>query len=132
MNLKYAAALSLVAIMAAGVARADTNTANHLSADLVGPGGAKGTMSAELDPSERALAFRATYTGVTDATTAEFDGPDGKAVIIVPAKLPIGGSSPLTDDMMDQIMAGQWSFKVNAPGGPLTGKIVVLNRGVNP
>ena len=56
----------------------------------------------------------------------------GKAVIIVPGKLPIGGSSPLTDDMIDQIMAGQWSFKVNAPAGPIVGKIVVLNRGVNP
>ncbi|MEI9889564.1 MAG: hypothetical protein WDN45_02040 [Caulobacteraceae bacterium] len=132
MDLKYAAALSLVAIMAAGVARADTNTANHLSADLAGPAGAKGVLSAELDPAEKALAFRASYTGVSDATTAEFDGPDGQAVIIVPAKLPIGGSSPLTDDMIDQIMAGHWSFKVNAPGGALAGKIVVLNNGVNP
>ena len=127
MNLKYAAALSLVAMMAAGVARADTNTSNHFSADLAGAGGAKGTLTAELEPSERALAFRATYTGVTDATTAEFDGPDGQAIIIVPAKLPIGGSSPLTDEMVEQLLAGQWSFKVNAPGGAVTGKMVRLN-----
>lgn len=135
MNVKYAAALSMVALMAAGAARADTNTADHLTADLTGAGGAKGTLTAEYYPPEKALAFRIALTGLTDATGAEFDGADGKPVIVVAGKAPIGGSSwleSLTEDQREDLLSGKWTVKVNAPGGSISGRITALNRGVNP
>jgi hypothetical protein len=135
MSLKYAAALSLVAVMTAGVARADTNTADHLTADLAGPAGAKGTLTAEYYPPEKALAFRIAYSGLDGATTAEFDGADGKPVIVVPGKAPIGGSSwleSLTEEQREDMLTGKWTVKVSGPNGAITGRVVALNRGVNP
>ena len=105
MSLKSAAALSMVALLcAAGAARADIV---HFVADLTGKdevpansSAATGNVTAELETTERTLAYRATYKGLSGpATMAHFHGPaapgaNGPPVITVPdnAKLPIGGS----------------------------------------
>jgi len=136
MNLKYTAGLSLVALMTAGVAaKADTNTADHLTATLSGAGAAKGTLVAEYYPPEKALAFRIALTGLNDATGAEFDGADGKPIIVVPGKPPIGGSSwldSLTEEQRDDLINGKWTVKVMSPAGTISGQITALNKGVNP
>ena len=127
MSLKYAAALSMVAMLTAGAAHADSNTADHFAAKLSGPGGAAGTLRAEYDPSEMALVYGFTYTGLDGATTAEFDGADGKAIVQVKATPKfIGGSSWLesvSPEQRDALRAGKWTFKVNGPSGSLAGPV---------
>jgi len=127
MSLKYAAALSMVAMLTAGMAHADSNTADHFAAKLSGPGGAAGTFRAEYDPSEMTLAYGFTYSGLDGATTAEFDGADGKPIIQVKATPKfIGGSSwleSLSPDQRDALVAGKWTFKVNGPSGALAGPV---------
>jgi CHRD domain len=132
MSLKYAAALSMVAMLAAGAARA--NEIIHYEADLTGPNGAKGTVTAELEKSERAFAYRATYSGLSGpATMAHFHGPadpgkDAPPVVTVPsAKLPIGGSVRLTDQEIADLEAGKWYFNVHTaahPAGEVRGQVV--------
>ena len=131
MSLKYAAALSMVAMLTAGAAHADSNTADHFAAKLSGPGGAAGTFRAEYDPSEKALSYGFTYSGLDGATTAEFDGADGKPIIQVKATPKfIGGSSWLESLSYEQradLEAGKWTFKVNGPGGALAGPVTPVS-----
>jgi hypothetical protein len=131
MSLKYAAALSMVAMLTAGAAHADSNTADHYAAKLSGPGGAAGTLRAEYDPSEMALSYGFTYSGLDGATSAEFDGADGKPIIqIKPTPKFIGGSSwleSLSADQRDALRAGKWTFKVNGPSGALAGPVAPLS-----
>jgi hypothetical protein len=136
MNLKYAAALSMVAMLAAGAARA--NEIIHYEADLTGPNGAKGTVTAELEPSEMTFAYRATYSGLSGpATMAHFHGPadpgkDAPPVVAVPdPRLPIGGSVRLTDKEMADLEAGKWYFNVHTaanPGGEIRGQLKEVGR----
>jgi hypothetical protein len=136
MSLKYAAALSMVAMLAAGAARA--NEIIHYEADLTGPNGAKGTVTAELEASEKAFAYRATYSGLSGpATAAHFHGPadpgkDAPPVVTVPGvKLPIGGSVRLTDQEIADLEAGKWYFNVHTaanPGGEIRGQLKEVGR----
>lgn len=136
MNLKHAAALSMVAMLAAGAARA--NEIIHYEADLTGPNGAKGTVTAELEPSEMTFAYRATYSGLSGpATMAHFHGPadpgkDAPPVITVPdPRLPIGGSVRLTDKEMADLEAGKWYFNVHTaahPQGEIRGQLHEVGR----
>ena len=137
MNLKYAAALSMVAMLAAGAARA--NEIIHYEADLTGPNGAKGTVTAELEPSEMTFAYRATYSGLSGpATMAHFHGPaapgaNGPPVITVgdKARLPIGGSVRLSEKEMEDLLAGKWYFNVHTaanPGGEIRGQLKEVGR----
>lgn len=127
MNLKHAAALSMVALMAAGAAHADSNTADHFAAKMTGPGGAMGTLRAEYDPTEKTLVYGFTYSGLDGATSAEFDGADGKPLIQLKATPKfIGGSSwleSLSYEQRDDLVAGKWTFKVNGPSGTLSGPV---------
>ena len=131
MSLKYAAALSMVAMLTAGAAHADSNTADHYAAKMTGPGGAAGTLRAEYDPSEMALSYGFTYSGLDGATSAEFDGPDGKAIIQVKATPKfIGGSSwleSLSYEQRDALRAGKWTFKVTGPSGALAGPVTPVS-----
>jgi hypothetical protein len=127
MSLKYAAALSMVAMLTAGAAYADSNTADHFAATLTGPGGATGKFRAEYYPPEMTLAFGLTYSGLDNPTKAEFVGADGKPIIEVKASPKfIGGSSwleSLTDQQRSDLVAGKWTFKVDGPNGALTGPV---------
>jgi hypothetical protein len=137
MRLKSAAALSLVAFLAAGAARADII---HFSAALTPgdevpakTGAAKGSVTAELETTEKTLAYRATYSGLSGAATmAHFHGPaaagaNGPPVITVgDVRLPIGGSVQLTDQEMQDLLAGKWYFNVHTaanPGGEIRGQL---------
>lgn len=137
MSLKYAAALSMAAMLAAGAARA--NEIIHYEADLTGPNGAKGKVTAELEPSEKTFAYRATYSGLSGpATMAHFHGPadpgkDAPPVVTVPdnGKLPIGGSVLLTDQEIADLEAGKWYFNVHTaanPGGEVRGQLHEVGR----
>jgi hypothetical protein len=144
MSLKSAAALSMVALLAAaGVARADIV---HFAATLTGkdevpPNSSAGTgqVTAELETTERALAYRATYQGLSGpATMAHFHGPaapgsNAPPVVVVgdQAKLPIGGSVRLTEQEMDDLLAGKWYFNVHTaanPGGEIRGQLKEVGR----
>jgi hypothetical protein len=144
MSLKSAAALSMVALLfAAGAARADIV---HFAATLTGkdevpPNSSAGTgqVTAELETTERTLAYRATYKGLSGpATMAHFHGPaaagsNAPPVIVVPdnAKLPIGGSVRLTEQQMQDLMAGKWYFNVHTaanPGGEIRGQLMEVGR----
>jgi len=144
MSLKSAAALSMVALLfAAGAARADIV---HFAADLTGKdevpansSAATGNVTAELETTERTLAYRATYKGLSGpATMAHFHGPaapgaNAPPVITVPdnAKLPIGGSVRLTEQEMADLLAGKWYFNVHTaanPGGEIRGQLKEVGR----
>ena len=136
MNLKLAAALSMVAMLGAGAARA--NEIVHYEADLTGPNGATGTVTDALEPSEQTFAYRATYSGLSGpATAAHFHGPadpgkDAPPVVAVPdLLLPIGGSVRLTDKEMADLEAGKWYFNVHTaanPGGEVRGQLKEVGR----
>ena len=144
MSLKSAAALSLVALLvAAGAARADIV---HFAATLTGKDevpanttAGTGQVTAELETTERALAYRATYQGLTGpATMAHFHGPaaagaNAPPVVVVGdnAKLPIGGSVRLTEQEMEDLIAGKWYFNVHTaanPGGEIRGQVKEVGR----
>lgn len=140
MSLKSAAALSLVALLAAaGAARADIV---HFAATLTGKdevpansSAGTGQVTAELETSERTLAYRATYKDLSGpATMAHFHGPaaagaNGPPVVVVgnSGKLPIGGSVRLTEDEMNDLIAGKWYFNVHTAankGGEIRGQVM--------
>ncbi len=143
MSLKSAAALSIVALLAAGgVARADIV---HFAATLSGkdevPANASngsGQVTAELETTERTLAYRATYKDLSGpATMAHFHGPAAQGanappIVMIPdAKLPIGGSVRLTDAEMADLLAGKWYFNVHTaanPGGEIRGQVKEVGR----
>ena len=144
MSLKSAAVLSMVALFtAAGAARADIV---HFAATLTGkdevPANAStatGQVTAELETTERALAYRATYQGLSGpATMAHFHGPAAPGANAPPvitvgdqAKLPIGGSVRLTEQEMDDLLAGKWYFNVHTaanPGGEIRGQLKEVGR----
>jgi hypothetical protein len=144
MSLKSAAALSIVALLAAaGVARADIV---HFAATLTGKdevppnsSAATGQVTAELETTERTLAYRATYKDLSGpATMAHFHGPaapgsNAPPVITVgdKARLPIGGSVRLTEQEMDDLMAGKWYFNVHTaanPSGEIRGQLKEVGR----
>jgi len=144
MSLKSAAAFSVVALLSATrAARADIV---HFAATLTGkdevpPNSSAGTgqVTAELETSERTLAYRATSQGLSGpATMAHFHGPaapgsNGPPVITVGdnAKLPIGGSVRLSEKEMDDLLAGKWYFNVHTaanPGGEIRGQLKDVGR----
>jgi len=144
MSLKSAAALSLVAVLAAaGAARADIV---HFAATLTGKdevpantSAGTGQVTAELETSERTLAYRATYKDLSGpATMAHFHGPaaagaNGPPVVVVGnnGKLPIGGSVRLTEQEMNDLLAGKWYFNVHTaanPGGEIRGQLKEVGR----
>ena len=141
MNLKLATALAIVAFSTAGIARAEII---HVSATLTGAdevpanaSTAKGEFSGEIEPSERTLVYRATYTGLSGpATMAHLHGPaaPGAAappVVMVPdASNPISGTAVLTDAQIADLLAGKWYFNVHSaahPGGEIRGQVKRLN-----
>ncbi|HEY4030847.1 MAG TPA: CHRD domain-containing protein [Caulobacteraceae bacterium] len=144
MSLKSAAALSLVALLAAaGAARADIV---HFAAALTGKdevpansSAGTGQVTAELETTERTLAYRATYQGLSGpATMAHFHGPaaagaNAPPVVVIAdkAKLPIGGSVRLTEQEAADLMAGKWYFNVHTaanPGGEIRGQLKEVGR----
>jgi hypothetical protein len=144
MSLKSAAALSIVALLAAaGVARADIV---HFAATLTGKdevppnsSAATGQVTAELETTERTLAYRATYKDLSGpATMAHFHGPAAPGANAPPvitvgdkAKLPIGGSVRLTPQEADDLLAGKWYFNVHTaanPSGEIRGQLKEVGR----
>ena len=144
MSLKSAAALSMVALLcAAGAARADVV---HFAADLTGTdevpansSAATGNVTAELETTERTLAYRVTYQGLSGpATMGHFHGPAAAGANAPPvvtvgdnAKLPIGGSVRLTEGEMADLVAGKWYFNVHTaanPGGEIRGQLKEIGR----
>jgi hypothetical protein len=137
MNFKFAAALSTVALLIGGAARAETV---HFVAMLTGgdevPGNtsaATGKVTAELETDEHALTYRATYTGLSGAATAaHFHGPAAPGAnapptvpIAVPLS-PISGAALLTADQANDLLAGKWYFNVHSaahPGGEIRGQL---------
>jgi hypothetical protein len=137
MNLKSAAALSIVAMLAAGAARAETVhfAATLTGADEVPPNtsAGHGELTAELETDEHSLVYRVTYTGLSGPpTAAHFHGPaapgaNAPPVIVIqdPAS-PIRGSTLLTADQAADLMAGKWYFNVHSqahPGGEIRGQL---------
>jgi hypothetical protein len=144
MSLKSAAALSIIALLAAGgVARAEII---HFAATLSGkdevpPNASNGSgqVTAELETTERTLAYRATYKDLSGpATMAHFHGPaapgaNAPPVVVVPdnARLPIGGSVRLSEQEMEDLLAGKWYFNVHTaahPGGEIRGQLKEVGR----
>ena len=131
-----AAALSMVALLSAGVARAETV---HFTATLTGgdevPANAtagKGTFTAELETMENTLTYRAAYTGLTGpATMAHVHGPanpgaNAPPVVMVPDAAHISGAVQLTAAQAEALKAGKLYFNVHTaanPGGEIRGQI---------
>lgn len=137
MSLKSAAALSMVVLMSAGVARAETV---HFVAALTGGdevpangSAGKGQLTAELETMENTLVYRATYSGLSGpAVAAHFHGPaapgaNAPPTLPVPnANTPISGAALLTAQEAADLMAGKWYFNVHTsanPGGEIRGWI---------
>lgn len=128
-----AAAFSMVALLTAGAAQAETI---HYIATLTGadevPANAtagRGTFTAELESEERTLVYRATYSGLTGpATMAHIHGPaapgaNAPPIVTAPfATSPISGVAILTADQVDDLMAGKLYFNVHTEANP-TGEI---------
>ena len=144
MSLKSAAALSMVALFAtAGAARADIV---HFAATLTGKdevpansSAGTGQVTAELETTERALAYRVTYTGLSGPSTmGHFHGPAAAGANAPPvvtvgdnAKLPIGGSVRLSEQEMEDLLAGKWYFNIHTaanPGGEIRGQLKEVGR----
>jgi hypothetical protein len=141
MSLKSAAALALAAALTAGAAHAEIV---HIAATLTGadevPGNTtagKGEVTGELETTERVLVYRATYSGLTGkATMAHFHGPaapgaNGPPMVVVkdPAS-PISGTAILTQEQINNLLAGKWYFNVHTqanPGGEIRGQVRRLN-----
>ena len=141
MNLKFAAAAAVVAILSATAAQAEII---HFAATLSGADevpakstAGKGTVTAELETKERSLAFRATYSDLSGpATMAHFHGPAdaganaGVQIAVKDPSSPIGGAAQLTQEQVDQLLAGKWYFNVHTaanPGGEIRGQLKRLN-----
>jgi hypothetical protein len=137
MRLYSAAALSMVALLTAGAARAATV---HFAATLTGGdevpangSAGRGQFSAELETDELTLVYRATYSGLTGpATMAHIHGPaapgaNAPPIVMVPsAASPITGAMILTADQADALLAGKMYFNVHTaanPGGEIRGQI---------
>ena len=137
MSLKFAAALSMAALLTAGAAHAETI---HFAAALTGADevpanttAGTGVLSAELETTEKVLVYRATYKDLTGpATAAHFHGPaapgaGGPPTVMVPSALsPISGTAILTDAQVADLMAGNWYFNVHTaanPGGEIRGQV---------
>ena len=141
MNLKLAAAAAIVAILSASAAQAEIV---HFSATLTGadevPANAsqgKGELTAELETTERSLAFRVKYSDLSGPPTmAHFHGPAAPGangppqVVIKDPSSPIGGAAVLSPEQVQQLLAGQWYFNVHTqanPGGEIRGQLKRLN-----
>jgi hypothetical protein len=137
MSFKSAAALSMVALLAAGTAHAEII---HFAATLTGADevpanstAGRGVASAELETMENTLTYRASYSGLTGpATMAHFHGPAAPGAnappIITPASPvnPISGATVVTQQQADDLMAGKWYFNVHTqanPGGEIRGQL---------
>ncbi len=141
MSLKSAAAaLSVVALLSAGAARAEIV---HFSATLTGadevPANTEaghGVFSGELETAQKVLVYRATYTGLTGpAVAAHLHGPaapgaNAPPVVMIPDPSAIGGAVILTGAQADDLLAGKWYFNVHTkahPGGEIRGQIKRAN-----
>jgi CHRD domain len=141
MSLKSVAALAIIAVLAAGAAQAEIV---HFGATLAGADevpanttAGHGEFSGELETVEGVLVYRATYTGLTGAATmAHLHGPAAPGsnappvVAVKDASSPISGTSILTPQQMDDLMAGKWYFNVHSaahPGGEIRGQVKRLN-----
>src|SRR5512140_3155158 len=116
MSFKSAAALSLVALLTAGTARAEII---HFAATLTGAdevpansAAGRGEATAELETMEKTLTFRASYSGLTGpATMAHFHGPaapGANAPPVITAQSPvspISGAVLLTAEQADDLLA---------------------------
>jgi hypothetical protein len=128
-----AAAFSMVALLTAGAAQAETV---HYIATLTGadevPANAsagRGTFTAELETDEKTLVYRATYSGLTGpATMAHIHGPaapgaNAPPIVVAPfATNPISGATILTDDQIEALRAGKLYFNIHTEANP-TGEI---------
>ena len=141
MSFKSVAALAMAALLSAGAAGAETI---HFAATLTGgdevPPNAStghGELTAEVDPAEKVLVYRATYTGLSGpAVAAHFHGPAAPGVDAPPVVMvqdpssPIYGTARLTSDQVDQLLSGKWYFNVHTkahPGGEIRGQLKRLN-----
>ena len=131
------AALAIVALVAAGAARAETL---HFTATLTGadevPANTTtghGVFTAELETSEKVLTYRATYSGLTGpAVAAHIHGPAAPGanappiVMVKDASGPIWGTAILTDAQIADLMAGRLYFNIHTqanPGGEIRGQV---------
>ena len=141
MSLKFAAALAMAALLSAGAARADIV---HVAATLTGSdevppntSTGHGELSGEVETAEHSLVYRATYSGLTGpATAAHFHGPAEPGsnappvVVMKDPSSPISGATILTDQQMEDVLAGKWYFNVHTaanPGGEIRGQVKRLN-----
>jgi len=141
MSFKFAAAVAMAALLTAGAARAEIV---HFAATLTGgeevppnASAGKGELSAELETTEKTLAYRATYTGLSGpAVAAHFHGPAAPGenappvVMIKNPASPIGGAVLLSNDEAADLLAGKWYFNVHTqanPGGEIRGQLKRLN-----
>ena len=140
MSLKSAAALAVVALLAAGSAHAEIV---HFTATLNGAGevppnttAGTGEVTAELETTEKTLAWRASYSGLTGpATAAHFHGPAAPGTnappqVMITDPAHIGGSALLNDKQVDDLLAGKWYFNIHTaanPGGEVRGQLQRIN-----
>ena len=138
---KSAVAIAVAALLTAGAAHAEII---HFAATLTGadevPANAtagQGMVTAELETTERVLAYRASYKDLTGpAVAAHFHGPAAPGangpptVMVKDATAPIGGSVMLNDAQIADLMAGKWYFNIHTqanPGGEIRGQLKRLN-----
>lgn len=141
MSLKSVAVLASIALMTAGVARAEIVhfAATLTGADEVPPNtsAGQGQLTAELETTEKVLVYRATYKDLSGpAMAAHFHGPaapgsDAPPVVMVhDVASPISGTAMLNDAQISDLLAGKWYFNVHTqahPSGEIRGQVQRLN-----
>jgi hypothetical protein len=94
-----------------------------------------GNLTATLDTSTRKLTYEVTYTGLSGpATAAHFHGPadpgqDAGPQVPVKGSVasPIKGSATLTEQQMNDLLAGKYYFNVHTkanPKGEIRGQVM--------
>jgi hypothetical protein len=132
-----AAALLLLTTATAAGAATQKFTATLKGGDETPPTDSKatGTVTATLDTTTKAFAYKVTYSGLSGpATAAHFHGPafaGASAPPQVPVRSkalasPMQGKATLTDDQVKQLEGGQWYFNIHTAahaGGEIRGQL---------
>jgi hypothetical protein len=142
MHVKAIAAAAALFCFGAGAAHA---ALFDVSATLKGagetPAGATsgaGTLTGELDTSDKAFSYEVNFSGLSGpVTAAHFQGAvtpgssDQPVITTQSLTNPIEGTTTLTDDQVSSLEAGKWSLNLNTaanPAGEIRGQVQATRR----
>jgi len=142
MHVRAIAAAAALFCLGGGVAHA---AIFDVSATLKGAGetpasatSGAGTLTGELDTSDKAFSYEVNYSGLSGPVTAAHfrgsvtPGSSDQPVITTPALAnPIEGTTTLTDDQVASLQAGKWWLNLKTaahPAGEILGQLQTTRR----